>query len=52
MVLIKTITMIEIYLVKDCLNRLMFVMVVNQEVDAEKKDGPITLKMQMIHIKK
>ena len=44
--------MIEIYLVKDYLNHLMFVMVVNQEVVVEKKDGPIMQEKQTIYIKK
>ena len=43
--------MIEIYLVKDYLNHLMFVMVVKKEVDVEKKDLLIMLEKLMTHTK-
>ena len=48
---IKIITMTEIYPVKDYLSLHMFVMVVNLEVVAEKKDILIMLEKLMIHIK-
>jgi len=52
MVPTKIIIMIGIYLVKDYLNHLMFVMVANQEAVVEKKDILIMLEKLMIHIKK
>jgi len=52
MVLIRIMTMTDIYLAKDYLNHLMFVMDANQEAVVEKKDGPIMQEKLTIHIKK
>lgn len=52
MALIKTITLINIYLVNDYPTHPMFVMDVSLEVDVGKKDILITLEKQMILIEK
>ena len=52
MALIKTITLINIYLVNDYPTHPMFVMDVSLEVDAEKKDILTMQEKQMILIEK
>ena len=49
---IKIITMIEIFHALDLQNHLMFVTVVNLEVDVEKKDILTMLEKQMILIER